>query len=212
MNRTFPPRSARLVPTLIAAFICALGTSLPAHAEKADKEKPTNIEANRMTSDDARRVSIFEGNVVLTKGTLTLKADRIVVRQDEKGFQHATATGNPVRFRQKTDPKGDKPAVWMEGEALRIEFDDANERVDLYDKAWVQRDQDEVRGSHISLDQRTEAFAVDGGRGGADGGRVRAIIQPKVNPGAPQDAAPTAPAAKPEAPRPAPARPAAGKQ
>lgn len=188
------PDPRRTGPTL--ALACALLLGLPAHAEKADKDKPTNIEANRMTADDVRRVSIFEGSVVLTKGTLTLRADRIVVRQDANGFQHATATGNPVRFRQKTDPKGDKPAVWMEGEALRIEFDDANEKVDLYDKAWVRRDQDEVRGAHISLDQRTEAFSVNGARGAPDGGRVQAVIQPKTTPPpqAPSGGPPSAPA------------------
>jgi len=178
---------------MLAGALCAALWALPTLAEKADKDKPTNIEANRMTADDVRRVSIFEGGVVLTKGTLVLKADRIVVRQDANGFQHATATGTPVRFRQRTDPKGGKPAVWMDGEALRIEFDDANERVDLHDKAWVRRDQDEVRGNHIALDQRTEAFSVSGGPGTADGGRVRAVIQPKTPPAAP---APSRPPAK----------------
>ena len=126
-----------LAAVLAAACLC---WALPADAEKADKDKPTNIEANKMSSDDARRMTIFEGNVVLTKGTIAVRADRIVVRQDADGFQFSTAYGKPVRFRQKGEPKGGCEGLWTDGEALRIEIDDRNEKVELFEKARVQRD------------------------------------------------------------------------
>lgn len=155
--------------------------ALPASAEKADKDKPTQIDANRMSSDDARRMNLFEGNVVLTKGTLTVRADRIVVRQDAEGFQLTTMTGAPARFRQRQDPKEGKEGAWMDGEALRIEMDDRNEKIELFDRARVNRDGDEVTGNYIFVDQRSEFFSVDAGKG-APGGRVRAVIQPKTPP------------------------------
>ncbi len=174
-------------------FAAALAFAQPAAAEKADKDKPTHIEANRMSADDTRRVSIFEGNVVLTKGTIVVRADRIVVRQDPEGFQLATATGAPARFRQKQEPKGDKEGVWLDGEALRIEIDDRNEKVELYDKAYVKRDGDEVKGEYIFVDQRSEFFSVMSGKSGpvaGSDGRVRAVIQPKNRPEDAPQAAP----------------------
>jgi lipopolysaccharide export system protein LptA len=159
--------------------------ALPCAAEKADKDKPTNIEANRMSSDDAKRMSIFEGSVVLTKGTVVVRADRIVVHQDAEGFQVTTAYGKPVRFRQKGDAKDGKDGVWTEGEALRIEIDDRNERIELFERARVARDQDVVNGEYIFLDQRTEFFSVSAAKGSAPaapGGRVKAVIQPKSKP------------------------------
>ena len=159
----------------------------PALAEKTDKDKPTSIEANKMSSDDARRMSIFEGNVVLTKGTVVVRADRIVVRQDPDGFQFTTAYGKPVRFRQKGEPKGDCEGVWTDGEALRVEIDDRNERIELYERARVTRDQDVVNGEYIFLDQRTEFFSVSAAKGAAPTspeGRVKAVIQPKTKPDA----------------------------
>jgi len=165
----------------LALLLC----SLAAHAEKADKDKPTNIEANRMSSDDARRMTIFEGNVVLTKGTQVVRGDRLVVRQDAEGFQFATVTGKPARFRQKGDPKEGKEAVWTDGEALRIEVDDRNEHVELFERARVTRDQDVVNGDYIFLDQRSEFFSVSAAKGAAPTspeGRVRAVIQPKAKP------------------------------
>jgi len=171
--------------TLTTALALGCAYCVPSQAERADKEKPTNIEANRMSSDDAKRMSIFEGGVVLTKGTVVVRADRIVVRQDAEGFQLITAYGKPVRFRQKGDRKDDKEGIWTEGEALRIEIDDRNERIELFERARMSRDQDVVNGEFISLDQRTEFFSVSAGKDAvpaAPGGRVRAVIQSKLKP------------------------------
>ncbi len=68
---------------IAVAIALAAMSAFSAKAEKADREKPTQVEANRMTSDEARRISIFEGNVVLTKGTMQLQVsanDAIVQR------------------------------------------------------------------------------------------------------------------------------------
>ena len=150
----------------------------PLAAEQADSAKPTQIEANRMSADDARRMTVFEGNVVVTRGTLNIRADRLVVRQDPEGFQFATATGNPVRFRQRQDPKPpDTEGSWMEGEAKRIELDEKSGKIELFEAARVNRGGDEVAGDYILVDQRSDFFTVTPGKG--SGGRVRATIQPK---------------------------------
>jgi lipopolysaccharide export system protein LptA len=161
----------RAAPLLLLIWACA------ALAEQADSTKPTQIEANTMKADDARRTNTFEGNVVVTRGTLRIQADRIVVRQDKDGNQSATATGNPVRFRQRQDPKPpEKEGSWMEGEAKRIELDDKAGRVELFDSARVNRGGDEVAGDYILVDQKSDFFTVTPGKGE---GRVRATIQPK---------------------------------
>jgi lipopolysaccharide export system protein LptA len=148
--------------------------------EKADRDKPTQVEANRMSADDVRRLNIFEGDVIVTKGTIRLTADRLVVRQDAEGFQFATATGRPTRFRQRQDAKpGEKEGVWVEGEALRIELDDRNQKIELFENARVNRGGDEVAGDYIFVDQRSDFYQVSSGKGPAKG-RVKAIIQPKA--------------------------------
>jgi lipopolysaccharide export system protein LptA len=160
----------------LAPWLLALAMAT-AQAEQADSTKPIEIEANRMSADDARRMNVFEGNVVVTRGTLNIRADRIVVRQDAEGNQFATATGNPVRFRQRQDAKPpDKEGVWMEGEAKRIELDEKAGKIELYEDARVNRGGDEVKGNYILVDQRSDFFTVTPGRGD---GRVRATIQPK---------------------------------
>ena len=160
-------------------LVILLAVAAPARSEQADASKPTNIEANRMSADDLRKTNVFEGNVVVTRGTLTIRADKIVVRQDAAGNQYATATGNPVRFRQRQDPKPpEKEGAWLEGEAKRVELDDKAGKIELFEEARVNRGGDEVAGNYILVDQRSDFFSVTSGKNAPEG-RVRATIQPK---------------------------------
>jgi len=144
----------------LGVFLAVLAFASTALAEKADRDKPTQIEANKMTADDARRLTIFDGNVVLTRGTIRLTADRVVVRQDAEGFQYATATGKPARFRQRQDAKPpETEGQWMEGEALRMEMDDKNSKIELYDNAHVKRGGDEHKPDGALVHSHTESLS-----------------------------------------------------
>jgi len=173
-----PGNKARAAAVLYLAAVWAL-TSESALAERADRDKPINIEANSMISDEAKKVSTFEGKVVLTQGSLIIRADRIVVRQDGDGFYHGVASGKPATFRHKRDGY----AEYIDGEAFRIEYDNKLERVEFFNGARLRRDSgDDIRGDFISYDAKTERFTVKS-TGEASGtereGRVRATIMPK---------------------------------
>ncbi|UCD70398.1 MAG: lipopolysaccharide transport periplasmic protein LptA [Betaproteobacteria bacterium] len=158
------------------------GVCLPAQAELADRDKPVNIEADQVEIDDQKKEAVFVGGVVLTQGTLMLKAERIVVNQDKSGFQSGVAYGRPGKpayFRQKREGYED----YIEGEAERLEYHGQQEKVELFINAKLTRGGDEVRGNYISYSALTEFFEVMGDQPGAtsgsSGGRVRAIIQPR---------------------------------
>lgn len=163
----------------LRAILLACLAAAPAHAERGDRDKPVNIESDRMTAEDAKKTAVFEGRVILTQGTLTIRADRLVVRQDRDGFQQGVATGKPASFRQKRDG-GDE---YIEGEAERIEYDGRTERIQFFERAHLRRDAgDDVRGNYISYDTRTEFFTVQSAKDAKAGGqdsRVRAVIMPK---------------------------------
>lgn len=163
----------------LVSFIMMIGVSTNVLAEAADRDKPINLEADSVKVDDAKQISTYSGNVILTQGTLIIRADKLIVREDSAGFQHSTSTGNPTTFRQKREGKNE----YMEGSAQRIEYDGRMDKVQLYTKAWVKRGEDIVHGEYISYDANAEYAEVIGGAKSADGtttsGRVRAIIQPK---------------------------------
>ena len=167
---------------LVALLLTAL--ALPAHAEKADREKPMNIEADRMSIDDVKKLQVFEGNVVLIQGTLQIRTSLLVVTQDADGFQKGVATGGAnglARFKQKREGQDE----YIEGEGERIEHDARAEKTEFFIRGWVKSGLDEVKGPYISYDALTEKYLVTNGRGetktatGAAQARVRAIIQPK---------------------------------
>ncbi len=148
-------------------------------AERADSDKPVHLESDRATVQDANKLATFIGNVVLTQGTLIIRADKMTVKEDANGFQHATAFGNLASFRQKRDGKDE----YVEGWGERMEYDAKADKVQLFKKARLRRGQDEVHGDYISYDALNEFFQVTGSNDTSaqsqSEGRVRLVIQPK---------------------------------
>lgn len=164
---------------LVACCMLALSATV-GHAEKADREKPINLEADRVTVDDVKQVAVFEGHVVLTQGTLIIRGDRMEVRQDKEGFKYGTTWGNLAYFKQKREGFDE----YIEGWAERLEYDGRADKMQMFTRASMRRGQDEVRGNYISYDGNTEFFQVIGGGTKAatannPDGRVRAVMQPK---------------------------------
>jgi lipopolysaccharide export system protein LptA len=147
----------------------------PACAELADRGKPVQVEANSVRVDDVKKIAVYEGNVILTQGTLKVQADRVDVRQDAKGFMSGEATGAPVRFQQKLDKGGE----YVDGTASRVEYDAHSEIVKMIGSAWLRRGMDEIRGNLISYNMRTEQYRAEGSVQGVGEGRVRAILRPR---------------------------------
>lgn len=150
--------------------------SQAAHAEKADRGKPINVEADGVRMDDVKKVASYEGHVVMTQGTLMITADRIEVRQDENGVVSGLATGKPVYFRQKMEASNE----FAEGWADRIEYDGKGDNIKLMGQARLKRGIDELRGELITYDSASEFFQAKGGSSGASG-RVRAVIRPRAS-------------------------------
>jgi lipopolysaccharide export system protein LptA len=170
-----PGNRAHAAAALGLAAIWALATG-SALAERADRDKQINIESDSMISDEAKKVATFEGKVVLTQGSLIIRADRIVVRQNGDGFYHGVASGKPATFRHRRDGYDE----YIDGEAFRIEYDNKLERVEFFNSARLRRDSgDDIRGDFISYDAKTERFTVKSAGEAPGTERVRATIMPK---------------------------------
>jgi lipopolysaccharide export system protein LptA len=182
--------------SLFIPFIIALALGPAAWAEKADRNKPMNIEADNMRYDDALQLTVFTGKVLVTKGTIVMRATRLEVRQDPTGRQVGHATGTAKErafFKQKRDGTDEV----IEGEAENLIYDGKADTLRLETNAVMRRYRggvlaDEVTGALIFYDNASEKFSVDGSLAGSGtGGRVRAVITPKPDSG---DAASNAPA------------------
>ena len=192
----------RLVLALcLAAFLALFGGA--ALAEKADRNKPMNIESDALRYDDLKQISVFTGSVVLTKGTILIRGARMEVKQDPEGFQYGVVFAEPGQlafFRQKREGVDE----YIEGEGETIEYDGRADTVKFIKRAQMRRLRgatlaDEVTGDIIRYDNATDVFTVDGGtaRSGGSKGRVRALLTPKPSDSAPAPAAAPVPALRP---------------
>ena len=194
--------------SLVAAAFCLIGLAGAVHAEKADRGKPMNIEADALRYDDLKQTSVFTGNVVVTKGSIVIRGARIDVRQDPEGFQYGVVTAAPGKlayFKQKRDAPGDE---WIEGEGELIEYDSRADNVKFIRRAVMRRligaaVNDETSGPLIVYDQSNDTFTVNGApmppsgsvAAGEPGSRVRAILTPRsATAPAPAGARPAVPA------------------
>jgi len=158
--------------TLLTALALA---ALPVLAEKSDREKEINIGADLLTGDDNARVTVFDGNVVITQGTMRITANKVTVKEDADRNKFYVANGAPVTFRQKRDKAED----YIEGWAARAEFDDKSAKLKLFDKARLKSVQGEITGDLITYDTTRELFEVGAAQPGTPGSRVKATLVPQ---------------------------------
>ena len=191
-----------LFPLLL--FLACLVLAGAARAEKADRDKPMNVEADALRYDDVKQISVFTGKVLVTKGSIVIRGARLEVRQDPEGNQYGLVTAEPGKlafFRQKRDTKPGVPDEFMEGESEVIDYDGKADVVKFHRRAQMRRYvgtalNDEMTGVEIVYDNTTSVLTVDGGEtkpgAKAPAPRVRAMLTPRVNearPGSPAAAA-----------------------
>ena len=184
--------SRLLTAIALAAFASAVS------AETGDREKPINYSADRGDLNYETKLGKLDGNVVLTQGTITVRADRLTFKQLPDNSMQVTAFGNPVSFRQKKDGSDE----YYEGFAQRVEYDGSKDLLELFDRALLKRGVDEIRSNYISYNAKTELFKAEGrpdtpaaaATDSGPGARVRGTFQPREGAGVPGKAGDKAPA------------------
>ena len=131
-------------------------------ADDPEVVRPQCVACPVAYSPQAERLRL-EGDVVVVKGTMIMRADKVVVTEDQYGFQKGVATGGKgglARIRQKLEGR----EAWFDGEAERIEYNTANEVAEFFRHAWVKNGDDQVRGDYIWYDGISEKYLVTAGK------------------------------------------------
>jgi len=183
------PISALLAPLLAALLLPtrpALSQSTPAGPQgntTQQQEPDTLILSDRLDYDDTKKESIFDGHVVMTRGPMSLSADRLVMREDAQGFQHGTATVTTaprVIVRQEAPEKFEV----IVAQGLRAEYNGQTQVIDLINQAVVTKyicgkPFDSISGERVKYNQRDNTYqAVGGPQSAAADGRVRSLSAP----------------------------------
>lgn len=139
-------------------------------AASADRKLPLEIEADRKHTDYKGGEAVYKGKVVIRQGHMRLAADKATITLRDGQFDRAVLEGRPVSYDDR-DEQG-KP---IHGEASRMDYQAAQDRITLNGKARVEHAGDTLASERIVYNLKTEV--VDAGAGGGD--RVRMTIQPR---------------------------------
>ncbi|MDH0867759.1 lipopolysaccharide transport periplasmic protein LptA [Mitsuaria sp. GD03876] len=172
-------------PLLLSTALALVLAAPWAQASKDDRSKPLNLVFDREGAiDKVKQRSEFNGNVIMTKGSMELRAERMDVQETSDGYYQAYAngaTGKQVQFRQNRDTPGER----IEGRADQIEYDTRTETIRLVGNAEarvMQGDQlkQALSGATLNYDNRTERLVVETGANSPHpSGRGRVVLMPR---------------------------------
>jgi len=194
------PRSLRTGASLAAGLVAGFALLQPAHALRSDRDQPLVVESDGKQAasvDLARKITRVRGNVVITQGTMQIKADDVEVQEDASGNYTAEARGGPATFRQQRDRTDET----IDARASRIEYDGSANRIRFIGNARLRvlrngAVTDEATAEVIRYEQNTDTVTFEGGAttgpaaaasSSTSSGRARLVFQPRRS--APADAA-----------------------
>lgn len=143
-----------------------------------DREQPILIEANQAAIDNIKGIATYEGNVIVTQGSIRINADKITLNYTpEQAIEKIIATGNLASFTQHLDSEED-----IKAKAKRMEYNAIEDTLLLTDKAELrkQKGNKDIYTSNaprILYDTKKGFTKADGGSN--NGGRIRISIEPQ---------------------------------
>jgi len=139
----------------------------------SDSKQPIAVEADSLEVRDQENISIYQGNVSLTQGSLEISSQRLVIYFNEaRELVLMEMTGAPARFRLLDNDRRE-----LRGRAEKINYSVSKSLLELLGNARFSHSGDSIEGSEIRVN--TETNSIQAGRPDSDE-RVKMLIQPKT--------------------------------
>ncbi len=137
----------------------------PAHAEKADQDKPVVLEAEKVSVNDVQQVYELDGQVLLTKGSILITGAKGNIKVDPEGYEYVDVQGNPestASFRQRREGPANE---FMQGRGQTVTYNAKTELLTLTGDANLKRLHnmqmlDQLRGWKIDYDDVLQRYQV----------------------------------------------------
>ncbi|OZI26860.1 lipopolysaccharide transport periplasmic protein LptA [Bordetella genomosp. 9] len=178
-------QAAPAAPAASAPAGKTAGASGKGNAQTPAEEPNTVILSEQLHYDDVKKTSVFTGNVIMTRGLMTLHSDELQMREDAQGNQYGTALANPGKMVTVRQERPENFEV-IEGVGRRAEYDGTKSIFDLIGQAVVTRyicgkPFDTIRGQKVRYNDKAGTYeAIGGPESAAPAGRVRSVIEPRA--------------------------------
>ena len=141
-------------------------------ALSTDKDELIQIAADSATIDDLNGVATYQGNVIITQGTIQINAEKISLFYTQKqDLKKVDIVGNPAKFKQRPD-KSDED---LNAQANHMEYRADENMLYLTEGAKLWQGKDSFVGEKITYDTVRGVIKAHKGKGG----RVKVTIQPR---------------------------------
>lgn len=166
--RTSTSKTCAALMTLISLILLLAAGNL-VFADANDFQQPINVKADRSDFDEKAGVQTLSGNVEITQGTLTVKAEKIRIELKDGTLYRIIGEGKPIRFQQRTDN-----GEMMRGQSNRIEYNTQSTLITFSGDARFERPGQQLSGSSIMYNMSDLSFKASGDKKG----RVNIVLQP----------------------------------
>ena len=164
-----PNLHADIVRAAVAAFLLA-GCAGQVLAKSSDRNQEMIIESGFTDGSFADNGStVLQGNVVITQGTLDIRAARGEIFMKDGEVSRAVFTGKQAQLKQVNDDGTPVTAT-----ADKLEYDVLNDIITLTGNYKVSSPKGSNSGQRMVYNTKTGSM-----QSGGDGTRVRTVIKPK---------------------------------
>jgi len=170
----YKPNSFLLNKSLAILVLIALslGLSSSANALKDDIEKPVYINADSVLFNKSKGQGVYEGNVSIVQGSLDIRAAKIEINAPGGEIKKITASGSPVKFKQKMDD-----GKLAQGQANRVVYLVESKRIILDGNAALKQNNDNFTSNHIEYSINNGELKA-GNKKTPGKSRVKAVFYP----------------------------------
>lgn len=147
-------------------------SSSPIWALSSDKQKPIEVEADSFNLDDAKKITVYSGNVIMTQGSMEIMADNVTIYDARGTTDKIIAIGKPVKFKQQPD---DNQGL-IRGEAKRFEYLVSKNTLVLINKATLWQSGNTFSSDRITYDSKHSIVKAGDKKSGSK--RVKITLQP----------------------------------
>jgi len=161
-------------------FFIAILLSNGVLALSTDREQPIEVEADTASIDNTNGVAIYEGNVIVTQGSIRLTAEKVTLNFSEKQeIEKLIAEGKIARFKQRLDNGEDITA-----QARTMEYNALKSMLYLKRAAKLQKSKN-GKSSYTStapyITYDTKAGLIKANQNGRQKGRIKMTLKPQPN-------------------------------
>jgi len=142
-----PGKTSFRLFSLLPVFFCAFTLHTHAWAKSTDNNAPVHIEADQMEMREKEDISIYTGDVEITKGSIKITGDKIYIKNKDGTLYSIKIDGSPATFYQLNDLN---EAISAQSHKMKYL---ANEgRLELKKNAVLEKNKNRFSSEHIIYD------------------------------------------------------------